>query len=52
MIAQIIGSLGGLASTYLDSRDGVEKAEAETQMKIAKGAVGWELEALQAAARS
>ena len=31
MIGQIIGSLGGLATTYLDSKAVVKKAEAENK---------------------
>ena len=52
MIAQIIGSLGGLASTYLDSKAVVKKAEAETKMKIATGEISWEQAAIQASDNS
>ena len=48
MIGQIIGSLGGLAATYLDSKAVVKKAEAETKMKIATGEISWEQAAIQA----
>ena len=33
MIGQIIGSLGGLATSYIDGKTAVKKAEAETKMK-------------------
>ena len=52
MIAQIIGSLGGLASTYLDSKAVVKKAEAETKMKIATGEISWEQAAIEASNNS
>ena len=31
MIGQIIGSLGGLAASYIDGKTAVKKAEAETE---------------------
>ena len=37
MIGQILGSLGGLATSYIDGKTAVKKAEAETKMKIATG---------------
>ena len=48
MIGQIIGSLGGLATSYLDSKAVVKKAEAETKMKIATGEISWEQAAIEA----
>ena len=39
MIGQIIGSLGGLATSYIDGKTAVKKAEAETKMKIATGEI-------------
>ena len=52
MIGQIIGSLGGLATSYLDSKAVVKKAEAETKMKIATGEISWEQAAIQASNNS
>jgi hypothetical protein len=48
MIAQIIGSLGGLATSYIDGKTAVKKAEAETKMKIATGEISWEQAAIEA----
>ncbi len=52
MIGQIIGSLGGLAASYIDGKTAVKKAEAETKMKIATGEIGWEQAAIQASNNS
>ena len=52
MIGQIIGSLGGLATSYLDSKAVVKKAEAETKMKIATGELDWDLAAMKATENS
>ena len=48
MIGQIIGSLGGLATSYIDGKTAVKKAEAETKMKIATGEISWEQAAIEA----
>ena len=48
MIGQIPGSLGGLATSYIDGKTAVKKAEAETKMKIATGEISWEQAAIEA----
>ena len=48
MIGQILGSLGGLATSYIDGKTAVKKAEAETKMKIATGEISWEQAAIEA----
>jgi hypothetical protein len=48
MIGQILGSLGGLAASYIDGKTAVKKAEAETKMKIATGEISWEQAAIEA----
>jgi len=52
MIGQIIGSLGGLAASYIDGKTAVKKAEAETKMKIATGEISWEQAAIEASNNS
>ena len=48
MIGQIIGSITGLATTYLDSKAKIKAAEAETKMKLATGEISWEQAAIEA----
>lgn len=48
MIGQIIGSVTGLATTYLDSKAKIKAAEAETKMKLATGEISWEQAAIEA----
>jgi hypothetical protein len=48
MIGQILGSLGGLATSYIDGKTAVKKAEAHTKMKIATGEISWEQAAIEA----
>ena len=44
----IISSLSGLATSYIDGKTAVKKAEAETKMKIATGEISWEQSAIEA----
>jgi nicotinamide riboside transporter PnuC len=44
----IISSITGLATTYIDSKAKVKAAEAETKMKLATGEISWEQAAIEA----
>ena len=48
MIGQIISSVAGLATTYIDSKAKIKAAEAETKMKLATGEINWEQAAIEA----
>jgi hypothetical protein len=48
MIGQIIGSLGGLATSYIDGKTAVKKAEAETKMKVATGEISYDQAVIEA----
>ena len=52
MIGQIIGSLGGLATAWVDGKTAVQKANAEIKLKQATGEIDWELEAIRSAQNS
>ena len=52
MIAQIIGSLGGLASAWVDGKTAVQKANAEIKLKQATGEIDWEQSAIEASKES
>ena len=41
MIGQIVGALGGLATSYLDGKAAVQKANAEIKLKQATGEMDW-----------
>jgi hypothetical protein len=40
MIGQIIGAIGGLATSYLDGKTAIQKANAEIKLKQATGEMG------------
>jgi hypothetical protein len=44
---QIINSVAGLATSFIDGKTAVKKAEAQTKMKIATGELDWDLEAMK-----
>jgi len=46
MIGQIVGALGGLASSYIDGKTAVQKANAEIKLKQATGEMDWEQSAI------
>ena len=48
MIGQIVGALGGLATSYLDGKTAVQKANAEIKLKQATGEMDWEQSAIEA----
>ena len=48
MIGQIIGSLGGLAKSYIDAKTAVKLTEAEIKKKQLTGEIDWEQSAIEA----
>ena len=48
MIGQIVGALGGLASSYIDGKTAIQKANAEIKLKQATGEMDWEQSAIEA----
>ena len=52
MISQLLGAVGNLASTYLDGKVAVQKANAEIKVKQATGEIDWDLAAIQATQNS
>ena len=48
MIGQIIGAVGGLATSYLDGKTAIQKANAEIKLKQATGEMDWEQSAIEA----
>ena len=48
MIGQIIGSLGGLAKSYIDAKTTVKITEAEIKKKQLTGEIDWEQSAIKA----
>ena len=52
MIGQLLGAVGNLASTYLDGKVAVQKANAEIKVKQATGEIDWDIEAIRATQNS
>ena len=52
ILGQIFGAVGNLASTYLDGKVAVQKANAEIKVKQATGEIDWDLAAIQATQNS
>lgn len=52
MIGQIVSSLGGLASSYLEGKTAIQKANAQIKMKEATGEIDWDLAAMRASQNS
>ena len=48
MIGAIITSVANLATSVIDGKTAVKRAEAETKMKIATGEISWEQSAIEA----
>jgi hypothetical protein len=48
MIAQIVSAIGGLATSYIDGKTAVQKANAEIKLKQATGEMDWEQSAIEA----
>ena len=47
-VTQLLGSVVGLATSYLDGKTAVQKAEAQIRMKEATGDIDWDLAAIRA----
>ena len=47
ILGQIFGAVGNLASTYLDGKVAVQKANAEIKVKQATGEIDWDIEAIK-----
>ncbi len=47
-ISTLLGSVGGLATSWIDGKTAVQKAEAQIRMKEATGEIDWELAAIRA----
>ena len=52
MIQALIGSVGSLASSYLEGKTAIQKAEATIRMKEATGEIDWDLAAMRASQSS
>ena len=52
MIGQIISAVGGLATSWIDGKTAIQKAEAQIRMKQATGEIDWDLEAIRSAQHS
>ena len=52
MIGNVIGALGNLASTWVDGKVAVQKANAEIKVKQATGEIDWDIEAIRATQNS
>ena len=52
MIGQILSSVGSLATSYIDGKTAVQKANAEIKMKQATGEINWEQSAIEASNNS
>ena len=52
ILGQIFGAVGNLASTSLDGRVPVQKANAEIKVKQATGEIDWDIEAIKATQNS
>ena len=47
-ITTLLGSVGGLATSYIDGKTAIQKAEAQIRMKEATGDIDWDLAAIRA----
>ena len=52
MIGQIVSSIVGLGTSYLDSKSQIQKAKAVKEQKIAEGTANWETMAMDASKSS
>jgi hypothetical protein len=52
MLGQLLGAVGGLATTYLDGKVAIQKANAEIKVKQATGEIDWDIEAIRATQNS
>lgn len=52
MITQLLSSVVGLGTSYLDSKSQIQKAKATKEQKIAEGTANWEVMAMDASKSS
>lgn len=52
MIGQIVSAIGGLATSYIDGKTAIQKANAEIRLKQATSESDWEQAAIQASNNS
>ena len=52
MIGQIVSAIGGLATSYIDGKTAIQKANAEIKIKQATGEMDWEQAAIEASNNS
>ena len=52
MIGSLLTSVSGLASSYLEGKTAIQKAEATIKMKEATGEIDWDLAAMRASQNS
>lgn len=52
MMGQILGALGGLASSWIDGKTAVQKSKAELALKKATSETDWEQSAIEASNNS
>jgi len=52
MIGQIVSAIGGLATSYIDGKTAIQKANAEIKLKQATGEMDWEQAAIEASNNS
>ena len=48
LLSNMITPIAGLAWSYIEGKTAVQKAKAQTQMKVATGEIDWDLEAIKA----
>ena len=48
MIGQIVSAIGGLATSYIDGKTAIQKANAEIKLKQVTGEMDWEQAAIEA----
>jgi len=48
VLGTVLNSVGGLATSYIEGKTAVKKAEATKNLKIATGEIDWDLEAMKA----
>ena len=51
-LTQIFGSVGSLATSYIDGKTAIQKAEAQIRMKEATGDIDWDLASIRASQHS
>lgn len=52
LLSNMITPIAGLAGSYIEGKTAVQKAKAQTQMKIATGEIDWEAQAIKASDNS